>query len=97
MEEFNEVIKNDPVYDIEQDSFYALERTYQNERFRRLITEEGRKAVAATSLKYTAVGGAIQIEKEDSPYQLYVNLNSKNELNFHINFQSEEILQPVVQ
>lgn len=92
MEEYNEIIKNDPVYDIPQDSFYALERTYQNERFRRLITQEGRNAVAATSLKYTAVGGAIRIEKEGSPYQLYVNLNSKNELNFHINFQSEEIV-----
>lgn len=92
MDEFNAVIKNDPVYQIEKDTQYAIERTYKNERFRRLITE-GRTAVAVTSLKYKAVGGAILLEEENAPHQILVNLNTSDNLNIHLDFKNEEAVE----
>jgi hypothetical protein len=90
IDEFNEAIKNDPFYDIERDSFYAIESTYQNERFRRIITE-GRSAVAQTSLKYTSVGlGFIVIEKDGAPNQVNVGANANNNISIHLDFKNEE-------
>lgn len=87
LDEFNMLIKNDPVYALKKDSYYAIERTYANEKFRKIITE-GRDVVDNSGLHYSTVSGLVVLESKDSNNQVIVNINKDNELSFYIDFKS---------
>lgn len=90
--EFNEAIANDPVYELDSSGIKAMEETYSNVPYRRLLTE-ARDTVETSGFKYKNVGGFIVISQPNEiKSQILVNTTSEGELNFKIEFENKEVV-----
>lgn len=90
--EFNEVIANDPVYELDSSGIKAMEETYSSIPYRRLLTE-ARDTVETSGFKYKNVGGFIVIaQPNETKSQILVDTTSEGELNFKVDFRNKEVV-----